>query len=124
VKYFSGHATYRQTVTLPANWTGQGRRTLLDLGEVRELATVSVNGQRFETLWRAPYRVDISKAVRPGRNRLEIEVVNLWPNRLIGDKQPGAKAVAFAPQSPYRANSPLLPSGLLGPVKLSSEAAN
>lgn len=123
VKYFSGHAIYRQTLTLPADWTKGGRRTLLDLGEVRELATVSVNGQRLETLWHAPYRLDITRAVRPGRNLLEIEVVNLWPNRLIGDKQPGAKPVAFAPQSPYRADSALLPSGLLGPVKVVAQAA-
>lgn len=123
IKYFSGHATYRRTLTLPAGWTGKGRRTLLDLGEVRELASVTVNGRRLGTLWHAPYRIDISRAVRPGRNRLEIEVVNLWPNRLIGDKQPGAKAVAFAPQSPYRATSPLLPSGLLGPVKVVAEAS-
>ena len=123
VRYFSGHATYRQTVTLPAGWTGRGRHTLLDLGGVRELATVSVNGRRLGTIWHAPYRVDITKAVHPGRNRLEVEVVNLWPNRLIGDKQPGAKPVAFAPQSPYRATSPLLPSGLLGPVRVIAETS-
>jgi hypothetical protein len=118
VRFFSGHAVYRQSVTVPASWTRGGRRVELDLGDVRELATVSVNGHTVGTAWHAPYRLDITRAVRPGRNRLEIAVVNLWPNRLIGDKQPGAKPVAFAPQSPYRADSPLLPSGLLGPVRV------
>ena len=62
--------------------------------------------------------MDITEFLRPGVNRLEIKVVNLWPNRLIGDKQPGATPLTFAPQSSYGANSPLLPSGLIGPVRV------
>jgi hypothetical protein len=68
--------------------------------------------------WHAPYRVDVTDALKPGKNAVTVEVVNLWPNRLIGDKQPGAVPIGFAPTSPYKANSPLLPSGLLGPVRL------
>jgi hypothetical protein len=117
VRYFSGHATYRKTFDLSAADL-RGRGVKLDLGEVREIAAVKVNGKTLPTVWRPPYVVDVSKALRPGRNELAVTVVNLWPNRLIGDQQPGATTVAFAPQSPYRATSPLLPSGLLGPVKL------
>jgi hypothetical protein len=62
--------------------------------------------------------VDITRLAHPGKNDVEIRVTNLWVNRLIGDKQPGAKPVAFAPQSTYRPNSPLLPSGLIGPVRI------
>lgn len=118
IRYFSGSATYSRTVDVPAAWLSANRRVELDLGEVRELAAVRVNGKPVATAWHAPYQVDITKALRRGRNRVEIRVVNLWPNRLIGDKQPGARPVAYAPQSPYSANSPLLPSGLLGPVRI------
>lgn len=118
IKYFSGAATYRMDIRAPRSWLKSGRRVELDLGEVRELAVVSVNGSRVATSWRPPYTVDITSALKKGTNRLEIEVVNLWPNRLIGDKQPGVKPIAFAPMSPYGANSPLLRSGLLGPVRI------
>ncbi len=121
VRYFSGHATYTQTIDLTADQLRPGERVVLDLGTVREIATIAVNGHVIETAWRAPYAADITSALHPGRNELAITVVNLWPNRLIGDKQPGATPVAFAPQAGYRANSPLLPSGLLGPVTLVAE---
>jgi hypothetical protein len=123
VKYFSGAATYRKTVKAPASWFGRGERIVLDLGDVRELAAVSVNGKTVATTWHAPYRVDVTDALRRRDNEIEIKVVNLWPNRLIGDKQPGAIPVTFAPISPYRADSPLLTSGLLGPVRLLRERA-
>lgn len=118
VKYFSGGATYRKTVTAAASWFGPGKRVVLDLGDVKELAAVSVNGKPVATSWHAPYRVDITDALERRDNQVEIRVVNLWPNRLIGDKQPGAKPITFAPISPYTATSPLLPSGLLGPVRV------
>jgi hypothetical protein len=66
--------------------------------------------------------MDITDAVKRGNNNVEIIVTNLWPNRLIGDKQPGAKKIAFATFDPFKADSPLLPSGLLGPVTLIKEA--
>ncbi|MFC4312533.1 glycosyl hydrolase [Steroidobacter flavus] len=118
IKYFSGAAIYRMDVKAPRDWLESGRRIELDLGEVRELAVVSINGTRVATAWRPPYTVDITSALKAGANRLEVEVVNLWPNRLIGDRQPGMKPIAFAPMSPYQADSTLLPSGLLGPVKI------
>ncbi|WBQ19282.1 glycosyl hydrolase [Sphingobium yanoikuyae] len=118
IRYFSGSARYIKEVDLAAGMLRTGRRIQLDLGTVHEIATVRVNDMAFPPQWHSPYRLDVTHALRPGRNRLEISVVNLWPNRLIGDKQPGARPVAFAPSSPYRANSPLLPSGLLGPVRL------
>ena len=118
IKYFSGSGTYNSTVAAPRAWFERGRRFLLDLGEVRELASVTVNGKLIGTVWHPPYRVDITSALRPGKNLIAVRVVNLWPNRLIGDKQAAATTIAFAPQARYKANSPLLPSGLLGPVRL------
>ncbi len=118
IKYFSGTATYQKDIEVPRSWLQSRRRVELDLGEVRELAVVSVNGTRVATAWRPPYTVDITNALKRGTNRLEIGVVNLWPNRLIGDQQLNAKPIAVAPMSPYKASSPLLPSGLLGPVRI------
>jgi hypothetical protein len=118
IRYFSGAATYSKRINVPASWLGSGKRAHLDLGAVHELAAVAVNGKLIGTAWHTPYRLDITDALRRGENKLDIKVVNLWPNRLIGDKQAGATPVTFAPQSPYTADSPLLPSGLLGPVKL------
>ena len=117
VRYFSGTATYQREITvtnLSANTSG----VWLDLGDVREVAEVLVNGKQVGTLWKKPYRLDIRTALRPGRNQLEIRVTNLWPNRLIGDLQPGARPYTFTVSPVYRADSPLLPSGLLGPVTL------
>lgn len=118
IRYFSGHATYTQTLTVPASALKHGSRLLLDLGEVHEVAEVSVNGSAPIIVWHGPYTADITNFLREGSNRVSITVTNLWPNRLIGDKQPGGATYTYAPQSSYRANSPLLPSGLLGPVRL------
>ena len=77
------------------------------------------NGERQGSLgivWHAPYRVDVTSALKPGANEVTIKVTNAWVNRLIGDQQPGATKYTFADVKPYKANSPLLPSGLLGPV--------
>jgi hypothetical protein len=116
VRYYSGSATYRAGVTVEG--PARGERWLLDLGQVHELAAVEVNGKPVGTAWHAPYRLDVTETLKPGRNEIAVRVVNLWPNRLIGDKQPGATPVTFAPMSTYTAQSPLLPSGLLGPVRL------
>jgi hypothetical protein len=69
-------------------------------------------------VWHAPYRIDLAPAAKPGANRLEIKVVNLWVNRLIGDAQPGATKVTFTTGPAYAPDAPLRPSGLLGPVRL------
>ena len=118
IKYFSGHATYTQTITVPASAMQRHARVLLDLGEVHEVAEVSINDSAPIIVWHGPYVADVTHLLRPGLNHVAITVTNLWPNRLIGDKQPGATTYTYAPQSPYRANSQLLPSGLLGPVRL------
>ena len=77
-----------------------------------------VNGQHAGYAWHAPYRVDISAAAKPGRNRLEIRVANLWVNRLIGDAQPGAQKVTWTALPTYRKDAPLRRSGLIGPVTI------
>lgn len=120
VRYFSGAATYETTVDVPAHLLKSGRLTL-DLGDVRELAVVTVNGQPAGTSWHAPYTLDLTDKIIPGRNKLQIKVVNLWTNRLIGDKQPGETPASYAPESAYLAISPLQPSGLLGQIILRSE---
>ncbi|MGN6552466.1 MAG: glycosyl hydrolase [Verrucomicrobiota bacterium] len=116
IQHFSGKATYRKTFDLPEKATGA---MSLDLGDVRDLATVRVNGRELATLWTAPWRVDISSAVKPGRNTLEIEVVNEWNNRLVGDAAlPAEQQRTSLTKKRFNAKSPLLPSGLLGPVTL------
>jgi len=77
-----------------------------------------VNGGAPMIVWHAPFVIDITNHLKPGKNTIAITVVNLWPNRLIGDKQPGATKYTYAPQSPYAPASPLLRSGLIGPVQL------
>jgi len=121
VKYFSGTATYSKTIEVPADDLAQGAHLWLDLGDVREIADVAVNGADLGVLWKTPFKVDVTGEIRPGKNRIEIKVTNLWVNRMIGDQQPWAlKKYAFADFTPYKADSPLLPSGLLGPVRLIS----
>jgi hypothetical protein len=116
VKYFGGVGTYTKTIQASADWFKKGDHLWLDLGDVKNMAEVSVNGKTLGVVWHAPYRIDVTSALKPGNNELTIKVVNAWVNRLIGDQQPGATKITFADVKPYRANSPLLPSGLLGPV--------
>jgi len=119
VKYFSGTATYHKTVNISAEYFGTSRKILLDLGTVKNLAEVSVNGKPLGILWKTPFRVDITGAARAGANDLEIRVVNLWPNRLIGDQMlPENRRITWTSVHLYQTNSPLLPSGLLGPVQI------
>jgi hypothetical protein len=121
VKYFSGKGTYTKSLEAPAEWFKPGVRFILDLGDVKNLAEVALNGKPLGILWKAPFRVDVTGALKPGANSLEVGVTNLWVNRLIGDEQPGiTRKYTFTTQQFYRADSPLLPSGLLGPVQLIS----
>jgi hypothetical protein len=123
IKYYSGIATYRKTFDLPKA-EALNFRVLLDLGGVQAMARVRLNGQDCGVAWTAPWRVDISKAIKPTGNALEIEVANLWPNRMLGDaRHPDQKPYAQTTHHPYatgqpHANDPLLASGLLGPVVL------
>lgn len=119
IRYFSGTADYRTTLHVPSGLLGSHRQLWLQLGQVREIATVTVNGRAAETLWRQPFAVRIDPLVHAGDNILEIEVTNLWPNRLIGDLQPLAKAqFTHTNVRAYTKDSPLLPSGILEPVTL------
>jgi Glycosyl hydrolases family 2, sugar binding domain len=118
IKYFSGTATYVTTFSVNRSWLRKRSRVRLDLGSVKNLAEVSVNGKSLGVLWKTPFAIDITDSLRAGDNRLEVKITNLWPNRMIGDKQPGAQRIAYATFDPFKADSPLLPSGLLGPVTL------
>jgi hypothetical protein len=123
VKFYSGTAVYRQTLdlsddALPAS---SDARLWLDLGTVRELAEVKINGRSCGIVWAPPFRVDISDSVRAGVNRLEIEVVNFWPNRIIGDDAlPPEQRLTRTNIRKLTKDTPLMPSGLLGPVRVLS----
>ena len=121
VKYFSGTATYRKTITLNPALFGNGKAIELDLGEVKNLAEVTLNGQNLGVLWKPPFRLDISRTAKAGENRLEVKITNLWSNRLIGDETlPKEQRTTWTTFNPFTAKSPLLPSGLLGPVTVRS----
>lgn len=113
IKYYSGTAVYRKTFTLAA----PGEKLLLDLGEVHEVASVRLNGVDLGVVWIRPARVDITRAARVGENKLEVTVVNLWPNRMIADESlPKEKRFTESNIHKFTAVTPLYPSGLLGPV--------
>jgi hypothetical protein len=141
IRYYSGTATYRKQFTLGKDIL-KGRALELDLGNVQVIAEVILNGKNIGTLWKSPFRIDLGDVARPGNNELEIRVTNLWPNRLIGDerypedyKRSGylvtewpewllhaserpTGRVTFTTWKHWSADSPLLPSGLIGPVIL------
>lgn len=100
VKYFSGTATYRKRFTLPQGMSGPDRRLYLDLGHVCVMAEVTLNGKHLGTLWKPPFMVDVTGAAVAGNNDLEIRVVNLWPNRLVGDEQLPEDCEWAKPSSP------------------------
>ena len=94
-------------------------RVYIDLGNVQEMAAIKLNGKEVSKCWISPYRADISDYLKTGKNLLEIDVTNLWVNRLIGDLQPDVKQkITFVSTTFYKSRSSLLPSGLLGPVKI------
>ena len=124
IRYFSGAGTYTKTIELEASALKGGAHLWIDLGDVKNLAEVTVNGKPLGIVWHAPYRVDATTALQPGKNQLTIKVTNAWVNRLIGDERPNAVRITFADTKPYNANSPLLPSGLLGPVRVLSVAVS
>jgi hypothetical protein len=139
IKYYSGTSVYRKAFDANTSVSSQkGKHVYLDLGEVNNMARVKLNGKDLGVVWTAPWRVDITNTLLKGHNQLEIEVVNLWPNRLIGDdnladdgikngKWPDwltkgqrrtSKRLTFASAKFYGKDSPLLKSGLVGPVTL------
>lgn len=135
IKYYSGTAIYRQIFDLPQKVDG---KIILDLGRVKNMARIHINGQVVGTVWTFPWQLDITGFVKQTNNELEIEVVNLWPNRLIGDEQlpdDGIKdgqwpewllkgknrnsgRYTFTTYRHFTKDSPLLESGLLGPITL------
>lgn len=130
VKYFSGTATYVKDLRAPESWFRNGRRLYIDLGTVRDIAQVEVNGKSAGLVWAPPYRVDVTGVLRPGLNHLRIEVTNEWTNRIVGDRllppdqrvlpqsgpPPGRRALFFGPREPVE-------SGLLGEVMMVSQSA-
>jgi hypothetical protein len=119
VKYFSGTATYTADIEAPRTWFQPGASILLDLGRVKEIAEVTVNGQPLGTLWKPPFEADVTTALAPGSNRVEIRITNLWTNRMIGDALPSAaKRYTFTDVRFFQPDAPLLESGLLGPVRV------
>ena len=143
IRYFSGSATYAKSVACPA--PGEGERILLDLGGVKNFADVTVNGRALPTLWKPPFRVDVTDAAKTGRLDVRVKVTNLWPNRLIGDDalpvdcawegegRVGLKEIpawvnegkpsplgrlTFTTWRHWLKDDPPLVSGLLGPVRL------
>jgi hypothetical protein len=122
IKYFSGAGTYTKTIQASPDWFKPGAQLWIDLGDVKNLAVVTVNGKELGTVWHSPYRVEATGALKPGANEISIRVTNAWVNRLIGDQQADATTkYTFADVKPYKANSPLLPSGLIGPVEIVSQ---
>ncbi len=119
IKYYSGKATYHKTFDLPESLRRDRHRLSLDLGDVKNLATVRLNGRNFGTLWAVPFRVDATEAIKPTGNKLEVEVVNFWPNRIIGDQflQP-EKRFTRTNIRKLTKDTPLMESGLLGPVRI------
>jgi hypothetical protein len=117
IRYYSGTAVYKKLVNLKA--VSSNQKVFLNLGTLTAMAKVKVNGKEVGGVWTAPWQVDISMAVKPGDNDLEISVVNNWMNRLIGDqKLPETDRPTWSPIIPYKADSPLQPSGLFGPVRI------
>jgi hypothetical protein len=118
VRRYSGTAAYRKQFDPPAAATG--RRAYLDLGAVASVARVRLNGRELGTVWCAPWRIEITGALKPADNRLEIEVANTWANRLIADSglPEGERLTVVTESMRPKADSPLMPSGLLGPVRL------
>jgi hypothetical protein len=122
IKYYSGIARYRRIFDLPQSVENGGQRSgkkfWLDVGTVHEMARVHLNGKDIGVVWCAPWRIDISDALKSGENQLEIEVANLWTNRLIGDASQPEHLRFTRTAIPARIDGTLKPSGLLGPVRI------
>lgn len=142
IKYYSGIASYHKKFDLTSANKMEGVSPLyLDVGNIKHMARIIVNGKDLGVVWTAPWRIDISDVVKEKDNELIIEVANLWPNRLIGDEKKPFDGVVnerwpewllknqprtsgrytFSSYQPYKADSPLLESGLVGPVTIVQE---
>jgi hypothetical protein len=117
IRYFSGTAVYKTNISvkeMPA-----GKKIYIDFGKVNVMAKVKVNGKYAGGVWTAPYRVDVTNQIKQGDNAIEVEVMNTWVNRLIGYlRLPENERRTWSHVNPWKADSPLQPSGLEGPVRL------
>jgi hypothetical protein len=140
IKYYSGTAVYHKEFDLPAQ-APKAKKLYIYLGGVNNMARIKLNGKDLGVVWTAPWRVEINKAALKKHNKLEIQVINLWPNRLIGDERKPDDGIqndawpqwlvkglprtsgrfTFSSYKFYSKDSPLLKSGLLGPVTIQSE---
>ena len=119
VKYFSGTATYKKDFKAPKSWFNSNDRILLDLGEVKDIAEISLNGKILDTLWKEPYKSDVTGILKPGINQLEIKITNGWTNRLYGDQQVSDdKKILDAFIRRFGGDWTLKESGLIGPVRV------
>jgi hypothetical protein len=116
IKYFSGTATY--TKDFEINKSALDGNLVLELENIKDVGSVSLNGKALETLWKAPFEVDITKTVKIGKNTLEIKVTNQWDNRIIGDRAlpKEKKALAYAPA--FGVGQKLKESGIIGEVRI------
>jgi hypothetical protein len=146
VKYFSGTGTYTKHVQASPEWFKPGAKVILDLGTVRDLAQVVVNGKEVASLWKPPFRADVTGALKPGDNEVVIKVTNEWTNRIAGDalapadqkvldqnKAAAARAAAAGPGARggrggggggFGRPATAQPSGLLGPVTIVQETTS
>ncbi|MBO0330315.1 glycosyl hydrolase [[Muricauda] lutisoli] len=117
IKYFSGTATYHKTFNFDK--TNKEASFIMDLGEVKNIAEIKLNGKDIGVLWKSPFKIDITEALQNGENKLEVAVTNVWVNRLIRDAQPNVqKTITYTTMPFYQGNEPLLTSGLMGDVKI------
>ncbi len=116
IRYFSGKAIYTNRITLDEL---PQKALYLDLGKVMVMAKVKINGQYVGGVWTTPYRLPVGDFLRKGENLIEVEVVNNWRNRLIGDASlPEKERGTWTNVNPWNADSPLQSSGLIGPVEI------
>lgn len=119
VRFFSGTGEYRMEFTVPDADMGKDVGAWLSLGDVRELAEVSLNGKSLGIEWTAPLRVEVTKELRSGKNEIVIRAVNTWANRLIGDAAlPEDKRSTWSSFTHYKKDDKVPDSGLLGPVRI------
>ncbi|NOX64212.1 MAG: hypothetical protein GXO85_00090 [Chlorobi bacterium] len=119
IKYFSGTATYSTIFKIGKKFINKKTVIFLDLGNLKEVAEITLNGKNLGILWKPPFKLNITSAVKAGENKLIVSVTNLWPNRIIGDQfLPKEKRFTFTNIGKFTKDSPLLVSGLLGPVNI------
>jgi hypothetical protein len=119
IKHFSGTAVYHKTFEMNNDVLKKDTKYILDLGKVGNIAEIVLNGQTLPIQWKPPYRADVTPWLHAGKNELQIKITNLWPNRLIGDQfLPVEQRYTFTNIAKFTKISPLLESGLLGPVKI------